>query len=61
MELYAALPDRASEMRDAGVDIRGTVDDLLREAEVGPSSWSAAAVPPGGRGCMPSFSRAYCR
>jgi hypothetical protein len=32
--IYAALPDKASEMRVAGFDIRGTLDDLLREARL---------------------------
>lgn len=32
--LYAAIPDKASEMRDAGLGIRGTLDDLLKNAEI---------------------------
>jgi glyceraldehyde-3-phosphate dehydrogenase (NAD(P)) len=32
--IYAALSDKASEMRDAGLDVRGTLDDLLKEVEV---------------------------
>lgn len=32
--IYAALPDNAAAMRDAGLDVRGTLDDLLKEAEV---------------------------
>ena len=32
--IYAALPEKRSEMRAAGLDVRGTLDDLLKEAEI---------------------------
>ena len=32
--VYAALVEKQGEMRDAGIDVRGTLDDLFKEAEV---------------------------
>jgi glyceraldehyde-3-phosphate dehydrogenase (NAD(P)) len=32
--IYAAVAEKQGEMRDAGVEVRGTLDDLFKEAEV---------------------------
>jgi glyceraldehyde-3-phosphate dehydrogenase (NAD(P)) len=32
--IYAALAEKQNEMRAAGLDVRGTLDDLLKETEV---------------------------
>ena len=32
--IYANLDEKAGEMREAGIDVRGTLDDLFKEAEV---------------------------
>lgn len=32
--IYASVPDKAGEMRNAGINVRGTLDDLLKQVEV---------------------------
>ncbi len=32
--IYAALAEKRDEMKEAGIDVRGTLDDLLKEAEI---------------------------
>lgn len=32
--IYAALDEKANEMRAAGIEVRGTLDDLFKEAEI---------------------------
>ena len=34
LAVYAALPEKQGEMKEAGIDVRGTLNDLLKEAEV---------------------------
>jgi len=34
LAIYASIPDRAEDMRRAGIDVAGTIDDLLKEVDV---------------------------
>jgi len=34
LPIYAAVPERVSEMRKAGVEVAGTIEDLLKEVDV---------------------------
>ncbi len=34
LPIYAALPEKRADMEDAGISVRGTLDDLLSEADV---------------------------
>ncbi|RLF15735.1 MAG: type II glyceraldehyde-3-phosphate dehydrogenase [Thermoprotei archaeon] len=34
LPIYASIPDRAEDMRKAGIEVAGTLDDLLKEVDV---------------------------
>ena len=44
LPVYASLPDRADSMREAGIPVVGTLDELLAQVDVSASSQTEATI-----------------